>query len=65
MLTKKNLFLKAEIVRQFDHLYKFAQHIDIHPSIITQVIAGHWPLKPDEKQRWAKALGQSVDDLFP
>lgn len=64
MLAKKNLSLKAEIVRQFDHLYKFAQHIDVHPSIVTQVIAGHWRLKSDEKQRWAEALGRSVDDLF-
>lgn len=65
MSEKRNLVLKAAIVEKTDRLYLFAQELGIHPAIITHVISGRWTHNSAQKQRWAKALGRPVDELFP
>ena len=60
-----NLQLKLAIIEKYDHLYRFAQDLSIHPTTVSNVIKGGYPIKRREKVRWSKKLGRPVDELFP
>jgi plasmid maintenance system antidote protein VapI len=64
-LPIKNLLLKGEIVKKYDRLYRFAQHLGIHPATVTNVITGRSALEAKQQKQWAEALGRPVEELFP
>lgn len=65
MKSRMNRFLKSKIVLEFGTAEDFAEHINIHPSLVSRVIRGRRELSDDEKNLWAKELQCAVDMLFP
>ena len=54
------LAIRKKGFRQVD----LARMLNVHPSVVSNVIAGRWNLSIDQKERYAKALGKRVEDLF-
>jgi hypothetical protein len=60
-----NLPLKQAIQSRYKHLYRFANQLDVHPSVVTLVVTNRWRLSDEEKGRWAALIGKPVSFLFP
>jgi plasmid maintenance system antidote protein VapI len=52
-----NKYLKAKIVERYGSQFEFARAIAEHEAVVSRVIRGHRDLTPEEKARWANALG--------
>jgi plasmid maintenance system antidote protein VapI len=59
-----NRKLKAKIVEEFGHQWRFAHEIGCHEATVSAVIRGNRSLSADEQQRWAEALKCCPKELF-
>ena len=59
-----NLELKAQIVRKYGSQANFAQAVKADETVISRVIRGRRPLKPEDREKWARALGRRPEELF-
>ena len=59
-----NFILKMEIIRGFGSQANFAQSVGVNEVIVSRVIHGRHTLRPEDREKWAKALGREPEDLF-
>jgi len=55
-----NIMLKTVILRRFGSSVAFSLAIGCPETMISRVIHHRYSLSPEEKQRWASALGCSM-----
>ena len=63
-MAEPNLFLKGRIVEKFGSQAAFAIQLSVCPSVVSMAVRGRLVLTPEEKEAWAKLLGNSVSTLF-
>lgn len=60
-----NLTLKAKIVGQYGHQWKFARAIGIHDSLISKFVVGAREPNEEMRQKIAAGLGCRQEEIFP
>jgi plasmid maintenance system antidote protein VapI len=60
-----NKKLKAKIIEEFGHQWRFAHEIGCHEAMVSAVIRGNRHLSTEERQRWAQVLDCPVKEIFP
>jgi plasmid maintenance system antidote protein VapI len=60
-----NRKLKTQIILKFGAQYPFAAAMGIQKATVSAVVQEHLTLAPESQRRWARALGTSVEQLFP
>ena len=59
-----NRSLKARIIEQYGKQWVFAKALAQSESIVSKVVQGQKELSPEEKMKWAQALGCDADRIF-
>ena len=60
-----NKYLKAKIVEKYGSQFEFARAVGEHEAVVSRIIRGHRVLSPEDRWRWAEALGCDAEaDLF-
>lgn len=59
-----NLILRYSIIKKFRTQWEFARDMGVHESYVSDVIHGKRKPNIERKNKWAKALDSSVDELF-
>ncbi len=59
-----NLILRYSIIKSFRTQWEFARAMGVHESYVSDVLHGKRNPSLKRKNKWAKALGSSVDELF-
>lgn len=54
--------LKTKIIERFGHQWKFAEKVEMDETVVSKIVRRGKPLRPEERRRWAKALGCSASD---
>ena len=61
---KMNRPLRAKIVERFGTQADFAHIIRATEPVISRVVRGRKELPPEQQERWARALGATVEEIF-
>ena len=59
-----NTKLKAKIIENCGHQWKFAAKMDVPESVVSKILNGRRELSVKDKRIWAKALKCKVSDIF-
>ncbi len=59
-----NGYLDQSIKAKFGSQRKFSDAVRASTAKVSNVVNYHWNLTTEEKQRWATALDENVNDLF-
>ena len=60
-----NDHLRIQIAVKFRRQCLFAHHLGLTDSYISKVIHGYKEPREETKQKWAKALDCTVQEIFP
>jgi transcriptional regulator with XRE-family HTH domain len=63
-MRQKNLTLKAKIVERYGTQADFSSELGLNENILSRILNGRRPAKPDEAQAIAKALKCKPEELF-
>ncbi len=53
LINKK---LKAKIIERFGYQFTFAQLLQVHESVVSEVVRGWRRLSPEQKEKWCALL---------
>ena len=59
-----NMKLKAKIIVNYGHQWRFAAAAGIPESLVSKILNGRRELSVENKKIWAKALKCKVSDIF-
>ena len=59
-----NTKLKAKIIENYGHQWKFAAAAGVPESIVSKILNGRRELSVEDKRIWAKQLKCKVSDIF-
>ena len=59
-----NTKLKAKIIENYGHQWRFAAAADVPESLVSKILNGRRELSAENKRIWAKALKCKVSDIF-
>ena len=61
---KMNRTLRARIVERFGTQADFAHIIRATEPVVSRVVRGRKELPPEQQEKWARALGVTVEEIF-
>jgi hypothetical protein len=59
-----NFKLKEQIIKKYGSQADFCFSVKEHEAVVSRVVRGRYDLPADKKEKWARALGCKVEEVF-